>query len=244
MSGLIVDRGQVAFSLGAGPVRAAAPSALRDQVRAAVALGRRARLGPVHVSVSRGGLGQPERETPAGNAWRYIVIHHSATPSGNAASFAVTHRRNKWDGLAYHFVINNGKGNPDGLLEISPRWLEQKHGAHAGGVPGVSDPEVRNGFNEFGIGICLVGSFQRSEPTEKQLETLALLIGELRDEFDIPAENVLGHGSVKSTACPGAAFPWARLFALMELPAPRRHRHPVPQTTERCPWCRLKEGEK
>ena len=246
VSGLAVSRGEVAVSVGGQPARAAAPSALRDQVRAAVE--RRAGLGRVQVAKSRGGLRLPEGsmdlETPVDNAWQYIVIHHSATSAGNAASFATTHRRNKWDGLAYHFVINNGKGNPDGLLEISPRWMEQKHGAHAGGLPGVTDPEIRNGFNEFGIGICLVGSFQRSGPTEKQLETLALLIRELREQFDIPAENVLGHGSVKSTACPGAAFPWGRLFTLLDLPAPERHRHAIPQTTARCPWCQLKESEK
>ena len=226
-----------------------ATSALEEQIRAAVA---RRSTGTVRVAQSRGGLRLPASDlttstpataqVPADNAWQYIVIHHSATPSGNAAAFDAAHRRKKWDGLAYHFVINNGKGNPDGYLEISPRWREQKHGAHAGGLPGGSDPDVRNGFNEFGIGICLVGNFQRSQPTEKQLRTLAALIQALRAEFNIPAENVLGHGSVKGTACPGAAFPWKRLFALMELPPPTHlQRHAILQTTARCPWCQEKE---
>lgn len=184
--------------------------------------------------------GQPESPTPlAGqNAWQYLVIHHSASPSGNAASFDRMHRGKGWDGLAYHFVINNGHGNPDGYLEVSPRWSEQKHGAHAGAPPKTTAAELRNGFNEFGIGICLVGNFERSAPTEKQLQVLAQLVQDLRNEFDIPADHVLGHGMVKGTACPGGSFPWGKLYAMMGLPAPQHlHRHPANLTTARCPWC-------
>ena len=172
------------------------------------------------------------------NTWRYIVIHHSASPSGNAAAFDRLHRRKGWDCVAYHFVINNGKGGADGALEVSPRWSAQKHGAHAGGLVGFGVPGERNDYNEFGIGICLVGNFEKKAPTAKQLKTLADLVRRLRTTFNIPAENVLGHRHVKGTACPGRHFPWAKLYARMDLPAPAHlFRRAQLTTFERCPWC-------
>ncbi|MGV3722277.1 MAG: peptidoglycan recognition family protein, partial [Actinomycetota bacterium] len=223
--------------------------ALAAKVRAAVA--RRTQPSMVRLTQSRGVIRvsptfsrASQGSAPESNAWQYIVIHHSATPSGNATSFDAVHRRKAWDGLAYHFVINNGKGNPDGHLEVSSRWGAQKHGAHAGALPGLVPADVRNGFNEFGIGICLVGNFQKSKPSEKQLRTLAVLIQELRAEFGIPMANVLGHGHVKGTACPGSAFPWKKLFALMEAPTPARHKHAPVRTTARCPWCLVQDSEK
>lgn len=179
------------------------------------------------------------------NAWQYIIVHHSASPSGSAAAFDRLHRGKGWDGLAYHFVITNGNGGPDGGLEISPRWATQKHGAHAGALPGISGTDFRNGFNEFGIGICLVGNFEQKQPTERQLATLAELIRELRDEFNIPEDHVLGHGTVKGTACPGGSFPWTKLYGMMGLPAPQHlHRHPANLTVERCPWCQEQHAQK
>ena len=75
--------------------------------------------------------------------------------------------------------------------------------------------------------------------------TLADLVQGLRAEFNIPAENVLGHGTVKGTACPGGSFPWKHLFELMGLPAPTHlHRHPANLTTARCPWCEEHAAQK
>lgn len=181
---------------------------------------------------------RPAPELLGKNAWRYIVIHHSASPSGNAASFDRMHRGKGWDGLAYHFVITNGKGGPDGGLEVSPRWRAQKHGAHAGGLTPDAPPETRNSYNEFGIGICLVGNFQQRAPTRAQMKRLAGLVRRLRDMFDIPAKNVVGHQHVKSTACPGKRFPWRTLFAMTgETEPPHLSRRPLLATYERCPWC-------
>lgn len=171
------------------------------------------------------------------NAWKYIIIHHSASPGGNAAQFNKLHRSKGWDGVAYHFVIDNGKGGPDGRLEVSPRWWKQKHGAHAGALPANAAPDVRNGYNEFGIGICLVGNMEHRPPTRAQMQTLARLVAKLRTEFNIPAENIVGHGHVKSTACPGRHLPWRTLFAMLNLPEPHLSRRVAVGTYERCTWC-------
>lgn len=128
-------------------------------------------------------------------AWRYIVVHHSATPNGSAAKFDIEHRAKGWDELGYHFVIDNGQGGPDGRIEIGSRWFKQKHGAHA------KTPDER--FNQFGIGICLVGNFENTKPTSAQYRELAELVAWLQDRYDIPSENVIGHNDTKPTACPG-----------------------------------------
>jgi N-acetylmuramoyl-L-alanine amidase len=180
---------------------------------------------------------EPAPSSALPNLWRYIVIHHSASPSGNAASFHNMHRRKGWDGLAYHFVITNGKGGPDGGLEVGFRWWRQQHGAHAGGLAQKTADEV-NEFNEFGIGICLVGNFEHRPPTKAQMKTLAWLVKKLQTEHGIASADVVGHRHVKSTACPGRQFPWKTLFAMLEEPAPTHlvKRAPIP-TSDRCPWC-------
>ena len=136
---------------------------------------------------------------PNGRIWRYVVIHHSASSSGSAKAFDRYHRLQRgWDELGYHFVIDNGHGGPDGRVEVGPRWTKQKHGAHCGGTPD-------NEYNEYGIGICLVGSFSTSQPSPAQLSALSKLLTYLMRTHRISPINVIGHRDAPSagTACPG-----------------------------------------
>ena len=130
--------------------------------------------------------------------WRHIVIHHSATDRGSATMFDRSHRARGWDELGYHFVIDNGSGGPDGRVEVGSRWRAQKWGAHCGGTP-------NNAYNNYGIGICLVGNFDRGMPTRRQLDSLGRLVGYLAAEHDIPPERVIGHRDAPNAAtrCPG-----------------------------------------
>jgi N-acetyl-anhydromuramyl-L-alanine amidase AmpD len=139
------------------------------------------------------------------NAWKVIVVHHSATETGGARAFDVAHRAKGWDELGYHFVIGNGTDTPDGYIEVGSRWRKQKHGAHC------KTPD--NYYNDFGIGICLVGNFDNSAPTPRQMESLRKLITYLSGRYQITPERVLGHGEVKgtSTNCPGRYFPMVSL---------------------------------
>ena len=133
--------------------------------------------------------------------WDYIIIHHSATDVGNALNFDYAHKRRRWKGLGYHFVIDNGTaGKQDGQIEVSPRWLHQENGAHC----------KADGMNYKGIGICLVGNFSEDRVTSKQMESLAYLVNVLKEYYDVPDSNILGHGQVSgaSTECPGTGFPW------------------------------------
>lgn len=129
------------------------------------------------------------------NAWRWIVIHHSATPAGSAAVFDREHRAKGWDELGYHFVIGNGTLTPDGMIEVGPRWPKQKYGAHA--------RTASQEFNQFGIGICLVGNFDLERPTPAQMHSLARLTAYLMKTYHIPPSHVIGHCDTKPTDCPG-----------------------------------------
>jgi N-acetyl-anhydromuramyl-L-alanine amidase AmpD len=140
------------------------------------------------------------------NKWRYIVVHHSGAASGDAAVFDAWHKQRGWEGLGYHFVIGNGSLTRDGLIEIGFRWTQQKAGAHAG-VRG--HPE----FNEFGIGICLVGDFNQTRPTETQMASLTALVRALMQRYNIPKSRVVGHGMLKSTDCPGKNFPFKDFYS-------------------------------
>ena len=133
--------------------------------------------------------------------WRWIVIHHSATHFGSARVFDRAHRARGWDELGYHFVIDNGHGGRDGRVEVGSRWIKQKWGAHCGGTP-------NNEYNNYGIGICLVGDFSKTLPSNRQLRSLRKLLIFLMRRYRIPPSNVIGHRDAPgaSTACPGNAF--------------------------------------
>ncbi len=139
----------------------------------------------------------PKGWQPAASArkWQWIVIHHSATSNGGAKAFDKMHRDKGWDELGYHFVIGNGSETGDGVVEIGTRWPKQKYGAHC------KTPD--NQYNDYGIGICLVGNFDDSRPTAAQMKSLAKLTGYLMKTYRIPANHVIGHGDAKPTDCPG-----------------------------------------
>lgn len=134
------------------------------------------------------------RQTP--RDWHWIVIHHSASDSGSAATFDQWHRQRGWDELGYHFVIDNGEGLPDGRVEVGGRWYKQKQGAHAKSPSGE--------YNDRGIGICLVGNFEKTAPTADQWQSLVRLVAYLAREYDIPESRIIAHHDVNSqTLCPG-----------------------------------------
>jgi len=136
------------------------------------------------------------------NKWRYVVVHHSVTDGGDAMSLDVIHRRRGFDrGLGYHFVIDNGTTTRiDGQIEASPRWVKQMDGAHCNAA----------GMNQCGIGVCLVGDFTNHPPSDRQMDSLVLLVNALRRYYRIPMSRVIRHKDVpgKNTACPGDSFPW------------------------------------
>ncbi|MBC8482028.1 MAG: N-acetylmuramoyl-L-alanine amidase [Planctomycetes bacterium] len=138
------------------------------------------------------------------HGWTAIVIHHSATASGNATMFDKWHRENNhWDGVGYDFVVANGSDSGDGEVEVTFRWKQQRVGAHCGGTPG-------NWANEKGIGICLVGDFNKTQPSQRQMQSLLRLVRFLKGRYHIGLDRIYGHGTTpgaRVTDCPGKNFP-------------------------------------
>lgn len=152
-------------------------------------------------------------DAPA-RAWKWIVIHHSDDTRGNLAKYHRVHLDKGWEhGCGYHFVIGNGSLSGDGQVEVSQRWTNQLHGAHA------KTPDNR--FNDFGVGIVLVGDFETgsSRPTARQMDALVRLVTWLMERYGIDPSNVQGHGECKATCCPGRNFPWGELRARLRAPA-------------------------
>jgi hypothetical protein len=160
----------------------------------AVTAARPAAPAPVARNTAPSG---PAAWTPrvAPRPWKWIVIHHSASPAGSMAVFDKEHKAKGWDGVGYHFVIGNGTDSGDGQVEVTPRWPIQKWGAHA--------KTLDNRYNDYGIGICMVGNFDVERPTPKQMASLTKLVAFLMQTYHIPPQNVLGHRDTKATDCPG-----------------------------------------
>jgi N-acetylmuramoyl-L-alanine amidase-like protein len=170
-------------------------------------------FGKHYKYLTRSVRGQIDRAPVLRERWRFIIVHNSGTRQGNARIFDYYHRhvRRMPNGLAYHFVIGNGTSSGDGEIEIGNRWTRQINGGH-----------VHSDYlNNISLGICLVGDFNRDQPTKAQLGACEELIRYLRarcgkvDRKDIP---VRPHREMNpprwATDCPGDDFPyrWFRQF--------------------------------
>jgi N-acetylmuramoyl-L-alanine amidase. len=145
--------------------------------------------------------------------WQFIVVHNSGTQQGNARAFDYYHRhvRRMPNGLAYHFVIGNGTSSGNGQIEVGDRWRRQINGGH-----------VHSDYlNNISLGICLVGDFNRDQPTRAQLESCEELIRNLRErcgKVGMRSIIVKPHREMNPprwpTDCPGDVFPysWFRRF--------------------------------
>ena len=145
------------------------------------------------------------RRAPVKRArWKFVIVHNSGTRQGSARVFDYYHRRVRRmrNGLAYHFVIGNGTSTRDGQIEIGDRWARQARGGH-----------VHSDYmNNIGLGICLVGDFNRHQPTRAQLEATEELIKYLQDRCGSGRFSVRPHREVNpprwATDCPGDVFPY------------------------------------
>jgi hypothetical protein len=156
---------------------------------------------------------QIDRAPVARSRWQFIVVHNSGTRQGNAAAFDYYHRhiRRMQNGLAYHFVIGNGTSTGNGQIEVGDRWRRQFNGGH-----------VHSDYlNNIALGICLVGDFNRDQPTRAQLDCCEELIRYLRQRCGKVGDHypiVKPHREVNpprwATDCPGDVFPysWFRRF--------------------------------
>jgi len=142
--------------------------------------------------------------------WKYIVIHHSGVNTGNVKSTDRYHRevRHMENGMVYHFLIGNGNGMGDGEIGVGQRWIKQLDGGHL-----ASEQQ-----NKYSIGICLVGNFEESKPTAKQMRSLNALTEALLKRCKLPVSAVKTHKQINvvSTRCPGKNFPTKTFIDLLK----------------------------
>ena len=125
------------------------------------------------------------------------VVHHTGNPWDDdlsAAEIDASHKAKGWTCIGYHYVIRK-----DGTVEQGrPHWTV---GAHA------------YGHNSHTIGIHVCGNFEEAEPTDEQIESLAMLLANLCTDYGLPIDrdHIVGHRELMSTACPGE-----NLFAQMD----------------------------
>jgi N-acetyl-anhydromuramyl-L-alanine amidase AmpD len=160
-------------------------------------------------SIALGALGAGAMYWP--NRWNYIVIHHSAGNYGNIEFLQKVHRERQKndpiDAIPYHYVIGNGNGLA--LGEVASDWRQENDiwGAHVSG---------RNSDRNFrGIGICLIGNYEKNSVPKEQYNSLVSLTKKLMSKYSIAAQNVTGHGYIsgENTKCPGKNFPMQQFLS-------------------------------
>lgn len=137
--------------------------------------------------------------------WTHIVIHHTATDEGSAYTIDSMHQQRGWEnGMGYDFLIDNGtRGKTSGQIEVGPRWIKQKDGAHT----------KQGDWNKKAIGIAVVGNYSETGLPDKMFDSLVFLVTTLKKFYGIPEQNIVGHRDVPgaATECPGKFFPWTEL---------------------------------
>ena len=138
--------------------------------------------------------------------WRYIVVHHSAGSFATIEFLQQVHRERQpgdpVDAIPYHYVIGNGNGLGMGEIASDRRRDLNIWGTHLS-----ANNRLRN---LLGLGICLVGNFEKTDVPAPQFDALVRLTRELMVRYGIAPGNVLGHGLIagESTKCPGSRFPF------------------------------------
>ncbi len=164
--------------------------------------GQRLELRPQYRLLPLADIVPPKFEA---DRWRHLILHHSATTAGSARVFHDFHlARGMENGLAYHFVVGNGSHSRDGEVEVGRRWTLQLNGGHVG----------NDAYNANSIGICLVGNFERTHPSDKQLGALVELLDYLKNKTLRGRARLLLHRDLEQTLCPGRHFPAGRFREL------------------------------
>ena len=116
------------------------------------------------------------------NKPKRLIIHHTSDNGKTPERMNEVHIQEGWAGIGYHFYIRSDgtiyRGRPEKAI-----------GAHA----------KKN--NNDSIGIALEGNFEKTSPTEAQMESLVKLSVDMIIKYNL--SEVVGHRDVYDTLCPG-----------------------------------------
>lgn len=128
----------------------------------------------------------------------YIILHHAAA-DGTAEDVHRYHKDvNKWAGIAYHFYV-------DKLGCITKGRELDWNGGHT------------ENYNRNSVGVCFEGNFEENEMNAAQLAAGRELIAYLRGIY--PDAEIVKHGELNATACPGKHFPMEEMLRSEDEPS-------------------------
>lgn len=135
-------------------------------------------------------------------AKEYIVLHHSATPDGiiyeDFDAIKRGHLARGYRDIGYHWVIEL----VNGVLTAAPGRPEWDTGAHC------------PGRNTDGIGVCCVGNFQETVPSEELYQFVSYVCRGIMQRH--PIKEIGGHRDYYATACPGKNFDVEKIKRLIK----------------------------
>lgn len=137
---------------------------------------------------------------------QYVVLHYTATDF-NRSLYLLTK-----EPVSSHYLIEDQKGTIYQLVD------EKNRAWHAG----LSEWQGRTFLNNSSIGIEIVNrgftedahGYKKWYPyTETQIQSLILLLKDIKTRYKLSAENILGHSDIAPLrkTDPGPLFPWRRL---------------------------------
>jgi N-acetyl-anhydromuramyl-L-alanine amidase AmpD len=132
------------------------------------------------------------KKLPDRSRTEYFMLHHMAG-HGSVTDVHREHLLRNFSGIGYHFLVRL-----DGSTYIG-RGLG-KRGAHCDA----------KGMNNKAVGICAEGNFQIEEMPEVQRKGLIDLLYYLYAKY--PNAEIIRHGDVEPTACPGQYYPYAEIL--------------------------------
>lgn len=136
---------------------------------------------------------------------RKIIVHHSAADAPAPQFDAI----NEW---------HKARGFPLSTLgfHVGYHWVIEKDGTV---VQARDEDEIGahdQGENLDSIGICLVGNFDKTDPTTAQEESLGKILVRMLDEYGLTIWSIEPHRKNDATSCYGTRLPdhWASKVAL------------------------------
>jgi len=117
-----------------------------------------------------------------------IICHHPAHMSWDINDIHKYHRdSNGWSGIGYNYFVTF-----DGRIQ---EGRGRNQGAHTLGS-----------WNGKSLGVCFQGDFSKQLMTDEQVDSGAELIASLIRNEGLTINDVVGHGDLWNTACPGKNF--------------------------------------
>lgn len=151
--------------------------------------------------------------------WKEIEIHHSLSKDGSTNDWVAI--KNWHMGKIGSPDINNPNYNPyvrKPMLDIGYHFGIEKVGDTLVYQVGRSLNMFGGhtvGHNKVGIGICLLGNYDVSIPTDDQYFCVSQVCGLLLNKFYISKDCIYPHSKFANKSCPGTKFDMSKLKSLI-----------------------------